>query len=72
MEKSIQKKLTERHNELIKLGKVMAAVKESTCVYKTYERAIKGGAGVRADTIVRILNAQAKVLESTRVQLASL
>jgi len=69
MDKSIHKKLTERHNELIKLGKVMAAVKESTFAYKTYERAIKGGDDVRAETLEHILNAQAKIIESTRKKL---
>ncbi|WP_159468016.1 hypothetical protein [Dyadobacter sp. 3J3] len=72
MDKSIHKKLTERHNELIKLGKVMVAVKESTYTYKTYERAIKGGDEVRADTLEHILTAQSKVIETTKSKLLAL
>lgn len=72
MEKSIHKKLTERHNELIRLGKVMAAVKESGLVHKTYDRAIKGSPSVRADTLTKILNAQSKVISATNLTLQTM
>jgi hypothetical protein len=72
MEKAIHKKLTERHNELIKLGKVMAAVKESGLAHKSYNRAIEGIPTVRADTLTRILTAQAKVINSTRLELQAM
>lgn len=65
----IRQNLLQRHNELKNLGKVTEAVNAAGVTYQTYERAINGVKGVKAVTIERILEGQAKVIDLTRKRL---
>jgi hypothetical protein len=65
----IKEILLQRHNELKEFGKVTEAVEVSGVTHKTYGRAIKGEKYVRATTMMTILKAQARVLETTKTKL---
>lgn len=60
-----QDKLSERHKELKRLGKVRIAIERSGVSPNTYYRAINGDETITAYTLSVILVAQKMVIEET-------
>lgn len=61
-----QGKLSERHEELKRLGKVTAAIERADVSPNTYYRAINGDQTMTAPTLAAILSAQKAVISETK------
>lgn len=64
-----QDKLSERHKELKKLGKVLITIERAGISPNTYYRALGGDETITADTLAIILVAQKTVIDETNKML---